>query len=335
KKELTALAGLHGTYTAVRWFRRLEEVGLGILFLDRQLDILELMRALTRVAEAIVELLVMEQNSAAPSISVVSFGKLGGREITFNSDLDIIFLTRNEPSVDDVKAAERMLKIAMSYTKDGMAYRMDTRLRPEGSKGPLVSSLEGLAAYYTHQARLWELQALLKARPITCDNYMNRSFMSMRSKVLLARGVGITVSEIKKMCERIGKDLSRESLAAGDYDIKRGTGGLGELEFIVQYLQMKHCGGHPELLVQNTIDAIRRINRAGLLKDSDAGLLSETYVFYRNIETMLRLRNEGTLKRNGTALQGLADIVVLSNEDILDGLRRRKALVSSMWKNLG
>src|SRR5208282_816039 len=162
KKELTALAGLHGTYTAVRWFRRLEEVGLGILFLDRQIDILELLKGLSKVAEAIIALLVLEQDCSAPSVSVVSYGKLGGREITFNSDLDIIFLTRNEPSVDDVKAAERMLKIAMSYTKDGMAYRMDTRLRPEGSKGPLVSSLEGLAAYYTHQARLWEWQALLK-----------------------------------------------------------------------------------------------------------------------------------------------------------------------------
>ena len=334
KKELTVLAGLHGTYTAVRLFKRLEEVGLGILFLDRQMDILELMKSLSKVAEAIVELLVLEQDHPAPSLSIVSFGKLGGREITFNSDLDIIFLTRNEPSVDDVKAAERVLKIAMSYTKDGMAYKMDTRLRPDGSKGPLVSSLEGLAAYYTLHARLWELQALLKARPITGDNYMNRSFMSMRRKVLLARGGGITVSEIKKMCERIGKELSKESLAAGAYDIKRGTGGLGELEFIVQYLQMKHCRSHPELLVQNTIDAIRRINRAGILKDCDASMLSETYVFYRNIETMLRLRNEGTLKRNGTALQGLAGIVALSSEDILDTLHRRKALVSSMWNRL-
>jgi glutamate-ammonia-ligase adenylyltransferase len=334
KKELTELAGLHGTYTAVRLFKRLEEVGLGILFLDRQMDILELMKSLTKVAEAIVELLVLEEAHSAPSLSVVSYGKLGGREITFNSDLDIIFLTRNEPSVDDVKAAERMLKIAMSYTKDGMAYNMDTRLRPEGSKGPLVSSLEGLTAYYTHHARLWELQALLKARPITGDNYMKRSFMSMRKKILLARGGGITVSEIKKMCERISKELSRESLAAGAYDIKRGKGGIGELEFIVQYLQMKHCRSHPELLVQNTIDAIRRINRAGILKDCDADMLSETYVFYRNIETMLRLRNEGILKRNGTALQGLADIVVISSKDILDTLHRRKALVSSMWNRL-
>ncbi len=334
KKELMVLAGPHGTYTAVRLFRRLEEVGLGILFLDRQIAIMELMKSLSKVAEAIAALLVQEQDYSVPSISIVSYGKLGGREIIFNSDLDIIFLTRNEPSVDDVKAAERVLKIAMSYTKDGMAYKMDTRLRPEGSKGPLVSSLEGLAAYYTDHARLWELQALLKARPITGDIYMNRSFMSMRRKVLLARGGGITFLEIKKMCERIGKELSRESLAAGAYDIKRGTGGLGELEFIVQYLQMKHCGRHPELLVQNTIDAIRRINRAGILKDCDASMLSETYIFYRNIETMLRLRNEGTLKRDGTALQGLSDIVGISSDEILETLHRRKALVSSMWSRL-
>jgi len=86
--------------------------------------------------------------------------------------------------------------------------------------------------------------------------------------------------------------------------------------------------------VQNTIDAIRRINKAGILKDRDAGLLSETYVFYRNIETMLRLRNEATLKRDGAALQGLADILVISSEDILDSLHRRKALVNRMWDRL-
>ncbi len=331
KKGLTALAGLHGTSTAVRLFKRFEEVGLGILFLDRRLDILELMKALTKVAEAIVELLVLEQDHSGPALSVVSYGKLGGREITFNSDLDIIFLTRDEPEVDDVKAAERVLKIAMSYTKDGMAYKMDTRLRPDGSKGPLVSSLEGLSDYYMRHARLWELQALLKARPITGDSYINRSFMSMRRKALLARGGGITILEIRKMCERIVKELSRESSASGAYDIKRGTGGLGELEFIVQYLQMKHCASHPELLVQNTIDAIRRINRAGILRDCDAGMLSGTYVFYRNIETMLRLRNEDTLKRDGSALQGLADIIDISSDDILDTLERRKAQVSSMW----
>ena len=81
KKQLTALAGLYGTNTAVRLFKRLEEVELGILFLDGKMDILELMKSLTKVAEAIVELLVMEQDSAAPSLSVVSYGKLGGREL--------------------------------------------------------------------------------------------------------------------------------------------------------------------------------------------------------------------------------------------------------------
>jgi glutamate-ammonia-ligase adenylyltransferase len=334
KKDLELLAGLHGLSSGVRIFRRLEEVGLGILLLDKHIDILQLMKALSKVAEAALAFLIGEQSLATQSISLISYGKLGGREITFNSDMDIVFLTRSEPAIDDIKAAEHMLKIAMSYTKDGIAYKIDTRLRPEGSKGPLVSSLEGIADYYFRHARLWELQALLKARPITGDNYTKESFMKMRKEVLLAQGGGITVSEIRKMCERISKELSKELLTTGVYDIKRGKGGLGELEFIVQYLQMKHCRDHPELLVQNTLDAVRRIRRSGILDDRDTRMLSDTYIFYRNIETMLRLRNETVLKESGTVLQGLTDIIGMDKAEILDTLQRKKLFVSQMWERL-
>src|SRR5208283_4941033 len=107
----------------------------------------------------------------------------------------------------------------------------------------------------------------------TGDSHMKASFMRMRREVLLAKGGGITISEIRKMCERISKELSKESSATGAYDIKRGKGGLGELEFIIQYLQMKHCRDHPELLVQNTLDAVRRIYRSGILEERDARVL--------------------------------------------------------------
>ncbi len=335
KKELAQLSGQYGASTAVRLFRRLEEVRLGILFLVRQTDILQLMKSLSKVAEAVLALLLQGQRPAAPTLSIISYGKLGGREITFNSDLDIVFLTRNEPSIDDIKAAEHVLKIAMSYTKDGIAYKMDTRLRPEGNKGPLVSSLEGLAYYYMHNAGLWELQALLKARPITGDNYLNGAFVKMKKEVLLAKGSFITASEIRRMRERIGKELSKESLSAGTYDIKRGEGGLGELEFIVQYLQLKHCKAHPELLLQHTLDAIRLIRKKDILNEQDSRTLYDTYIFYRNIETMLRLKNETVLKENGAVLHGLADIGGTSGGDILNALLRRKALIIGMWDRIG
>ncbi len=334
KKELAMLAGLHGAATAVRLFRRLEEVRLGILFLGRQLNILQLMKSLSNVAEAVAALLVQEHSSETSALSIISYGKLGGREITFNSDLDIVFLTRYEPSIDDIKAAEHILKIAMLHTKDGIAYKMDTRLRPDGNKGPLVSSIDGLAAYYRRSAGLWELQALLKARPITGDKNTNRSFMAMRREVLLAKGSDVTVAEIKRMLERIGKELSKESISSGLYDIKRGEGGLIELEFMIQYLQMKHCRDHPELLVQHTFEAIRRICRAGILMEDDSRMLSDSYVFYRNIETMLRLKNEAVLKDKGSVLHGMADLGGMSDEELLVTLRGRKALVSGMWDHI-
>jgi len=333
KKELSQLAGKHGIYTAVRLFRRMEELRLGIMLLDKQIDILDLMKELSNVAEAVVALLT-GPGPGKPAVSVICYGKLGGREITFNSDLDVVFVTCGEPSVDDVKEAERMLKTAMSYTKDGIAYKMDTRLRPEGSKGQLVISLEGLAAYYAQHARLWELQALLKARPVTGDKATKAAFMKMRREVLLEKGGSITLSEVRKMSERIRRELSRESLANGTFDIKRGIGGLGDLEFIVQYLQMKHCRDYPELLSQNTLYAIRRIREADILTDSDACMLRDAYIFYRIIETMMRLRNELALKAQGASMKGLADVIGIRGEDVPATLRRKKELVSSMWESL-
>lgn len=334
KQELVLLAGIHGSATAVRLFRRREELRLGILLLGKQIDILGLMKALSKVAEAVIALLMGELGPARPAVSIISYGKMGGHEITFNSDLDVVFLTRSEPSADDVKAAERLLKTAMSYTKDGIVYKIDTRLRPEGSKGPLVSSLEGLAAYYTQHARLWELQALLKARPVTGDRAIKAAFMKMRREVLLAKGASITLAEVMKMSERISRELSKDAPATGVFDIKRGSGGLTDLEFMVQYLQLRHCRDCPGLLAQNTLEAMRRMRRAGLLTDSDANMLREAYVFYRIIETVLRLRNEVVLKVNGASMKCLSDVMGMRSEDVPEALRRKKELVSSMWESL-
>ncbi|MFA5353478.1 MAG: hypothetical protein WC291_04570, partial [Thermodesulfovibrionales bacterium] len=160
--ELGHAAERYGGLSAIRLLKRLEEIRLGILFLDRKITVAELMGSLSRVAEAVLSTLLRPTG-----LAVAGLGKLGGREITFNSDLDIIFFTHHDPEGVDVKAAEGIIKTLMSYTREGMAYTVDTRLRPDGNKGPLVASLAGLRDYYFQAAQPWELQALLKARPIT------------------------------------------------------------------------------------------------------------------------------------------------------------------------
>ncbi len=336
KDELKPLINRHGEHTAIRLFRRFEEIRLGILFLNRKISVMELMRALSKVAEAILSSL---HHSITPSLlSIIGFGKLGGREIIFNSDLDLVFITHGEPTEGDIKAAEGLLRACMSYTKDGIAYKIDTRLRPEGSKGPLVSSLKGLRDYYLKHAQVWELQALLKARPILkTPQLLNPStpkfFMDMRKEVLMERGNEITLSDIKKMRERIQRELSKET--SGAYDIKLGSGGLEDLEFIIQYLQLKNCKDNPQILVQGTLDAIRSLHANGILKHDDAAIMKEAYLFYRTIEIMLRLRNESVLKDGSSTLQSIAGFMDMNEEKILTSLNEKRERINAFWNRLG
>ncbi|MGO9611747.1 MAG: bifunctional [glutamate--ammonia ligase]-adenylyl-L-tyrosine phosphorylase/[glutamate--ammonia-ligase] adenylyltransferase [Dissulfurispiraceae bacterium] len=338
KTELKILTEEYGQSTATRVLKRLKEIKFGILFLNKKIDVVDLMRLLSRVAETILSSLLPNDSPVA----IIAFGKLGGREIIFNSDLDLIFITPSEPTSDDTKTAERLLKVLMSYTKDGITYPVDARLRPEGSKGQLVNSIAGLKDYYEKSAHPWELQALLKARPVFADVKTKNTFMSLRQEILTKRGREMTVADLRKMREKIQRELSkdRDSSVAHHpplntrYDIKLGTGGLEELEFAVQYLQLKHCHLHPRLLVQGTVHAIRRLKTAATLQDADADSLYEIYIFYRSIETMLRLRNESVLRENTDMLQSLANFMKTDSETILTLLHAKREWVGNFWNEL-
>ncbi len=335
RKDLDILIEKHGISTSIRLFRRLEEVRVGVLFLNGRIGIMDLMISLSRTAEIII-LGALQSDGLnkfeLPLLFSVGFGKLGGREITFNSDIDIIFICPNEPNIGDIKIAEKMIRAISSYTKDGIAYRVDMRLRPDGSKGTLVSSLKGIENYYLHNAHPWELQALLKARPLSSDAKNNRAFIDMRQGVLLKRAIDVKQDEIKKMCDKIQKELSKETQNPKTYDIKHGIGGLLELEFFVQYLQLKNCMNNPVLLTQNTFHAIKKLQRGGFIKFNDAETLKEIYLFYRTMETLLRLRNETILKENSDALNGATFFLRSDSESFLRRLLERRGFVSNIWE---
>ncbi|MGD0885721.1 MAG: bifunctional [glutamate--ammonia ligase]-adenylyl-L-tyrosine phosphorylase/[glutamate--ammonia-ligase] adenylyltransferase [Thermodesulfovibrionales bacterium] len=298
KEELNGIisTGLSAA-ESIRIFKQMEEIRLGVLFLDKKIDIRRLMRELSKVAEAVVSVCI-EQLAAKEGLAVIGFGKLGGRELTFNSDLDLIFVCGAEVTNDHVKTAERLIRFLHSHTQDGVAYSVDTRLRPEGSKGPLVSTMTTFEDYYEKSARFWEFQALLKARPIAGDRGTGCLFGEMKKTVLREKGSGISARDIKTMRDRIQNELSKE---AEGYDIKLGPGGLEELEFTVQYLQLVNAHLHDELLVQGTLEGIKRLNSSGVIHDETAGFMKDTYVFYRTLETILRLTNEPVLKETSKA----------------------------------
>jgi len=318
KKSLKALQtelkeGIEGGTAinyAIRLMRQIEEVRLGLLFLEKKINVMNLTKGLSGTAEAILS---KSLEGLSEKIAIIGFGKLGGREITFNSDLDIIFATAKDVAEEDAKAAERMLRLLISYTREGYAYKVDTRLRPDGTKGTLVSSIKALKDYYSKSAAFWEFQALLKARPVAGDKKAGQCFMDMAKDILITHGNQVSSSDMRGMRERIQRELAKE--AAG-YDIKLGYGGLEEIEFTVQYLQLKNCAKHPSLLVQNTQDTVQRLRLAKIINESQAEAMKKAYIFYRTLESYLRLRECDILKKDDEEiLAAAAGFLEFRNKD--------------------
>ncbi len=318
---------------AVRLIKQMEEIRIGLLFLQKKKDVIKVTRGLSRTAEAILSSSFEQSGEGQKGMAVISFGKLGGREIAFGSDLDLIFVSLEDVQIVQTRTAEKLLRMLISYTRDGIAYSVDTRLRPEGSKGPLVSSVEAFRNYYAGSAAFWEFQALLKARPVAGDRKAGCAFMQLAHETLSAYSSKVTAFDIRQMRERIMQELSKESEG---YDIKLGPGGIEEIEFMVQFLQLKNCEKHTTLLVQNTLAAIRRLATAGIISDAEALMMTDAYLFFRTIEGLLRLRGVAVLKKDDESLKSASEFVGFDETaDFAEHLKKtRKAVREAFDRHL-
>ncbi len=315
KQEISdSLAEGHSMGDSIRLLKQMEEIRVGLLFLQKRIDVLRATKALSRTAEAILSAAMDHAAGEVDDIAVISFGKLGGREITFSSDLDLIFVAGGDVTLEQTKVGEKLLRLLISYTRDGVAYSVDTRLRPEGSKGPLVSSVEAFRKYYAETAAFWEFQALLKARPTAGDLKTGCRFMEMAWDTLERQGGRIAASDVRQMRERIMRELAKESEG---YDVKLGSGGIEDIEFTVQYLQLRNCRDHRNLLVQSTVAAVHRLCASGIIRETEAEIMTEAYFFLRTLESLLRLRGESVLKKDEESLRNASGFMGEENPEAL------------------
>ncbi len=274
-------------------FKRFEEFRLGLYYIMEILKTRDLFRYLSHLAEVEINccLQALEGNN---DIVVVAMGKLGGREMTFGSDLDLLMVAE----ADDVKKAEMVITLLTKYTEKGPPYSIDMRLRPDGTKGTLVKSIEGYRKYYTEDAQQWEVQALLRARPVAGPSEGRIRFFNMVREVITQRARDFSLKEVRSMREKIVQEVSSKDAL----DIKFGPGGIEEIEFFVQALQVIHSNKIPDLIVQNTLTAINRLMKHGIIDAPDGKRLKEIYSFYRILETELRLNEEDSLKEDKTSM---------------------------------
>lgn len=244
--------------------------------------------------------------------AIVAMGKLGGGELTYHSDLDVIFIfeaegqTIPDPASDPhrfrrrsnqeyfARLAQRIISILSLITREGYVYRLDTRLRPSGHQGPLVTSLTAYQAYHQSSGKLWERQALIKARVVAGPPALAGKIAAVNREITYQLPLPADhKQEIYRLRRRLEQEIARENERR--LDLKTGRGGLVDVEFLVQYLQLLHSGANPDLQVPNTLEALKALRREGILPRTEYRLLTGGFQFLRRLENRLRLVHDQSI----------------------------------------
>jgi glutamate-ammonia-ligase adenylyltransferase len=293
----------------MRRFRRREILRIGTRDLCLGVSTREVMADLSTLADVTVKVAldrVWGRMRAAGEIPdstvdpegrfcVLAFGKLGGNELNYSSDIDLLAIWDDRDLPVEQTLFRRVMKglssDLSSHTEEGYAYRVDLRLRPFGRAGELVPSLSGLIRYYQEQASLWEIQAALKLRPLAGSRALGRRLVEALGPVFLRRRErGPVVVSIEEMRNRAIRAVSRKSGAA--VDVKSGLGGLRDVEFMVQGLQLIHGPGNPSLLEGNTLVSLDLLGEARILPASTVEVLKQDYLFLRRVEHYLQILDD-------------------------------------------
>jgi glutamate-ammonia-ligase adenylyltransferase len=333
---------------ALRRYRRREILRIGARDICLGAPTQRIMEELSDLAEGVIqaalarirkEAVQKEGDATRPPFCIVAFGKLGARELNYSSDIDLLGLCGGAAS--EVEAATHLLEALRadlsSHTSEGYVYRVDLRLRPYGSSGELVFSLDSLRAYYAGAVALWEVQALLKARPVAGDPEIGLAFLAEARQLLLSPHSPAQVAASNTRLRREAlRALSRSVLTTTD--IKSGLGGLRDVEFLAQGLQLVHARMKPELLVGGTLPALRALALAGVLPQQTAEQLTSDYLFLRRVEHFLQIyedRQTHSLPSDPAQLRALARLMLgtgATAEQFISRLSRRRERVQEEYR---
>lgn len=258
--------------------------------------------------------------AGACRLAVIAMGKCGGRELNYVSDVDVIFVAEAREDVEEHRAtqaatrlAARLMRLCSDTTGEGTIWPVDANLRPEGRNGPLVRSLASHLAYYQRWAKTWEFQALLKARPVAGDAELGAAYTEATAPLVWqATERENFVTDVQQMRRRVVDAIPATEL---DRQLKLGPGGLRDVEFAVQMLQLVHGRTDPTLRSGNTLEALAALSHGGYVGRADAASLDAAYRFLRTLEHRIQLhrlrrthlmpREEADQRRLARSLAGL------------------------------
>jgi [glutamine synthetase] adenylyltransferase / [glutamine synthetase]-adenylyl-L-tyrosine phosphorylase len=290
----------------LRAFKQQEYLRITALDLLGKATLTETMRALSDLADVCAdaaleashrELAAQQGVAGEHGFCILAMGKWGGRELNYSSDIDPIFLYRDAPRLVGakdptqylLKLAEMVVKALSEPMRRGIVFRVDMRLRPEGRVGALARGVSSALHYYETWAEPWERQAMLKARPCAGDLQVGEQFLERLQPWLYRPSLSETdFAEIVRLRERA--EAQARARNAYETDLKNGWGGIRDIEFSVQALQLMLGGRLPRLRTPATLDALQRLKHARILAPDEARALQDAYIFLRTAEHRLQLQ---------------------------------------------
>jgi glutamate-ammonia-ligase adenylyltransferase len=281
----------------LRRLRRREMARLAFRDLAGWADLAEVTATLSELADACIDGALAALSAwlqAPPGFVVLGMGKLGGHELNFSSDVDLVFTYAGETNSESethheqhVRLAQKLTQALSELTADGFVFRVDTRLRPHGASGPLALSFDAMEHYYQVHGREWERYALIKARVVAGDRAAGAALLERLRPFVYRKYLDYgTLESLRGMKALIEREVARKDMAA---NIKLGPGGIREIEFIAQALQLIRGGREPALQERALLPTLDRLAAAGHLDAAARDALRAAYVFLRNTEHRLQM----------------------------------------------
>ena len=343
-----------GVSQALRRQRRALALAVALGDLSGELPLEQLTAALSDFADGAIDAALAaaidERTPGAPTdgFAVLALGKLGSRELNYSSDVDLILLfdpavlprrARDDPGEAAVRVGRRLVELLQQRTEDGYVARVDLRLRPSPEVTPIVLPAEAAISYYESQALPWERAAFIRARAAAGDIALGQRFLGEIQPFIWRRALDFgAIDEIREISSRIRDHYAQGATLAPGYDLKRGLGGIREVEFYTQVQQLIHGGRDPGLRQRAVLDALPALVAAGRMESGDAEALASAYRRLRTVEHRVQMIDDQQTHRLPPALDALDAVAHLDGlkdgAALIDGLRPHVEFVRSKFDGL-
>lgn len=272
-------------YNNMHDFKKMEFLKLALRYSNEKKHNGQLCEDISRLADFILNKIFFESFDESDHVALIGLGKLGGRELSYKSDLDVVFVSENSSDVDDLIAkAKDFLRRIMEITPRGRLYEIDARLRPEGKQAPLVVTVSRYESYFESRAMFWERQALVKSRFICGAATVKEKVSRLFRKIVYEKD--FTTNEIHSIINMRLRQTKEKIKTVSDsiHDLKFSRGGLLDIEYAIQAYQMKFGKSHHSLQGENTLQTLRVLQDLSLISGDDAQVLHQNYSFLRELE---------------------------------------------------